>query len=933
MASTRPKPVNVIKVITCLALIAAIGCRFDTSGVPVKCYRWECTVPIHKCKTTNKVLQVTLKNQSGCFAPQPAEPPPPPGANPLDPNKPAIGLQVGNIAYCGRPWAISKIGLNKLKGALWIKPHELMNVNPGIPGGVEFTLLNDAESVYIAYDARAIKLPSWLADPNDWVEEVFLSPGTLAHDPITVAIKMPNPVTGTGEVNLKLYRSLRSTKAGQTYAIPGNQYGGPTWPVALLPKDTAMYLAIVKPLQDYDCTQLTAKNVVDGAVYNNCGKDICEVGLTQVKAGAQSKAGKLMKTYATGTHAVGDPNCGIKQVCPDRGIFNQEYGLTLEPRAFLRSSEIAFDPTTYKDKAEATIEIDGNTFTSNVTGTLHFKYELDALDRMVSLLVNGMTLNVAPISTSAGTFNNTVIALMQPVTADCIDPNANLPGMPCNYYAIDPNAFLASVATDDDSDTTLVISQNANPLTIQIDHANRAFVIQGGPLSATMKVNNEDTQLDVSINLRGHFVNFAPQASGEESDKWVQCEEKANGDTVHLHASASFEIYGDALPTDPNSYHWYEDYALPTEKFWGIGTTVAISKYKLGYGVHTMTLVLRDDQGVADLDTFEVEVGDTLPPSLAVPQDILRFRFPSTPSPTLVDLGEAGVSDSCSDQVMATNDAPDDLRFPDGQTKVTWTADDGRGNIANAVQNVDVVVFQDFLIGDAKIAALHLTEVIQHTADLADVSADSPNRIIHLPPLITSTNDFLRAAEAMPVADGQEDARASIVASLQSALIALGDAEALAEAAKASGDHAARVDLFRAASDHLATASTAVNQIGPVVDAALPTTWCFIATAAYGSDQASDVVVLRDFRDRYLLTHPPGRAFVATYYRLSPPIAGLVARHESLRFAVRATLLPIVGAIKHPVLATLVLACAVAIVLRRRHRVATIRRGRGLTHP
>jgi len=76
----------------------------------------------------------------------------------------------------------------------------------------------------------------------------------------------------------------------------------------------------------------------------------------------------------------------------------------------------------------------------------------------------------------------------------------------------------------------------------------------------------------------------------------------------------------------------------------------------------------------------------------------------------------------------------------------------------------------------------------------------------------------------------------------------------------------------------------------------ISTSGCFIATAAYGSYLEGHVMILRNFRDSYLLTNSFGQAFVAFYYRNSPPIADYIAKHDSLRAIVRLTLAPVVGA-------------------------------------
>ena len=98
---------------------------------------------------------------------------------------------------------------------------------------------------------------------------------------------------------------------------------------------------------------------------------------------------------------------------------------------------------------------------------------------------------------------------------------------------------------------------------------------------------------------------------------------------------------------------------------------------------------------------------------------------------------------------------------------------------------------------------------------------------------------------------------------------------------------------------------------------------CFIATAAFGSKNQSDVVLLRQFRDQFLLTNPIGQLFVETYYNNSPPIAQFIAGNTILKFVTRVLLLPFVAIVYllfHPVLLVGVLAALAFLLVQRRRR-------------
>lgn len=115
----------------------------------------------------------------------------------------------------------------------------------------------------------------------------------------------------------------------------------------------------------------------------------------------------------------------------------------------------------------------------------------------------------------------------------------------------------------------------------------------------------------------------------------------------------------------------------------------------------------------------------------------------------------------------------------------------------------------------------------------------------------------------------------------------------------------------------------------PVFSPIYGTQNCFIATAAYGSYLDPHVRILRDFRDAHLLTNAPGKAFVNFYYEVSPPVAALIARHESLRTITRVALTPVVFGVKYPLAGGLMIVLIVALPVmwwrnrRRRISVAT----------
>jgi len=74
---------------------------------------------------------------------------------------------------------------------------------------------------------------------------------------------------------------------------------------------------------------------------------------------------------------------------------------------------------------------------------------------------------------------------------------------------------------------------------------------------------------------------------------------------------------------------------------------------------------------------------------------------------------------------------------------------------------------------------------------------------------------------------------------------------------------------------------------------------CFIATAVYGSPYANEVVLLKQFRDIYLLNNSLGKSFVKFYYFISPPIANRISKRNYLKTIIKSILIiPLIKLVK-----------------------------------
>ncbi len=579
---------------------------------------------------------------------------------------------------------IVDVGTNEIPGSTLV----MTNQGDWSLTGTSFLRLSLNETVqaaYLAYDARANPTPPWLREHRDYTPLTTIDGSA----PLQVTTSIVDPSKNPPElVKLNLYRIEKAGPPG-ILDIPANNEGGPGWG-NITQGSPAMYVVFIKPLATVDCSAGVKDNTF---VFRTCyeaspSPENDQKALAAVEAAALAECalnypGAVCTNAGSSSHYL--PYCTASTTV-------EGFALTPPPTFFEQSSVVEF----WSDESVASGTVKAEPFATKASGTLDFTYAVDQNGTIESIQILALHLGLEPFDADVGRIDDISVDLVQSATAVCTDDPPPV-ATPCSEYVIASDAFTGSANCTLDGQLVVAATTNADEISVLLEPDAHSFSVRvEGTLSATVPTDEEDIPVEISIHLAGEVLNYAPHAvGGTDGDPFAECQDGTNDTPLYLHAGDSFDIE-DGMPNSAN-FDWYEDYGLVTEKVWGHGLSATIGEHQLAFGVHRITLVVRDNYGVGARDTLEITVHDTVPPTWSsVPGDLVFFPASSEPYQlTAADLGTAVADDECSSQVLVTNDAPADLRFPPGETLVTWTADDGRGQLATMVQRVTIIPLED----------------------------------------------------------------------------------------------------------------------------------------------------------------------------------------------------------------------------------------------
>lgn len=635
-SSTRRARITLV-VAAAVLLLLYPSCSFDGSGIAPAIRDFECTVEVWHCPTTAGSVDLYVAAAGG--HPQVAAYRVVTG----------LGSDHGTVygPYHDKGVAFITIGSDALKGSSLVQTSG-RDWSIDTPSFLEVALLTDAEALYVAFDSR-VPPPDWLA-------------GGYAKQPEVLTLSRRDPAATTPTyLTMDLWRLNGERAAGERIFIPGASFGT-DWSAVKTGKPL-MYTVLVQPTATVNCAAGTR---LAPFVYEEC---------VSIVEDEEQRALAACRAANPSLQCVA-PSCRPGELCPGT---NTVYGV-MGIKAYRVGSRVEFLALSTID-----VSIAGEPRSADVEGELHFSHDGD----LTRLIIDDVKLYAETIQTDEGPFEDTTLVLWSPAEAECRGEPSGYE-QPCDAYRIAPGGLRVTVSTHFDDEDLLWLGENTQDIDVAIDHTSRTFRF-AGRLTVSMIVNDEPVDLEADLELNGLIANVAPEAVGTlESDPAADCIEDRNHQEIVLNAAGSFDVYSPS-PTNLPSYEWYEDFGLATQHHWGNGFQVVIPSGALGFGTHQITLLVADQDGTVDTDTFDVAVVDDTPPEFsALPQDITTDVYPAGTESVFVDLGEASASDTCSAHVEVSHDGPEDGMFAPGSHTVTWTADDERGNTTTASQRVEV---------------------------------------------------------------------------------------------------------------------------------------------------------------------------------------------------------------------------------------------------
>jgi len=546
-------------------------------------------------------------------------------------------------------------------------------------GFLSLTVGSDqVDRFWIAFDSRALTAPSWLR--AQFTRDTAIRP--VKSTACANTLGMP---PSKCETTYHMWRPTNPGNFATVIALGGNNAPGVVWKNGQVGEQ---YLLLVRMKPSVTAVNLRTLGTLEVSVETNTmptqSQWIIDSSVDELVAwlSQQGNAQYLVAINDGRVKLEADPNdcelvcwvvAGGGTECVRGTLGGTRQALAVN--AWPRSCDGLVDPTV--SSGVVTLVESGNSSPTQLDGQVKFY-----IDPQSNVVLGAVDLVGGNVSVDDVSVEHISVGHDQDISAICTDPSPAGAYRLCEGYEVPAGQFIASAACSLNGAVLALRLENDQPMALTIDHNARTFHLSGGPLSSTFQVNDEPREVQLSIDITGFFVNFAPVASALETPRYWECEDNSQA-LVTLYGSASFDDDGQS---DIAGYLWLEDTGELSQTV--LGTTQTVVRL-MSFGIHRITLVVTDQQGISSSESFDLEVGDSQIDVLDFPPDV--YVEPDDPNGAVVDPGTATGSDYCSGVVLFTDDVPPSHHFSIGFTPVRWTAEDLRGNLEVHTQGVYVL--------------------------------------------------------------------------------------------------------------------------------------------------------------------------------------------------------------------------------------------------